>query len=83
MVRGKRTVRASEIGTFLYCRRAWWYQRQGVQPMNQDALDAGSDFHSDHVGQSRSAGLVALAAWAILVSALAYLVYLLISLLVG
>lgn len=55
MAPDRRTVRASEIGAFLFCRRAWWYQRQEVQPGNTDELAAGDDFHQEHSSQARLA----------------------------
>jgi len=73
MVRGKRTVRASEIGTFIYCQRAWWYQRQGFEPINRSELAAGSEFHSAHAGRARSVILMRFAAWVLAIAALVYL----------
>lgn len=61
-----RTIRASEIGAFLYCRRAWWYRAQGVQPENQAELSGGSAFHRRHgrgvisAQMSRLAGVIVL-----------------------
>lgn len=75
MARGKRTIRASEIGAFLYCRRAWWYQRQGFKPMNQEALDAGSDFHDANAGKTQIAVAIRFIAWALLALSLIYLVW--------
>lgn len=75
MGRGKRTIRASEIGTFLYCRRAWWYQRQGFRPMNQVALDAGSEFHNASAKNAQTALLVRVFAWFVLITALGYLLF--------
>jgi len=43
-----RTLRASEIGAYLYCRRAWWYQKNGYQPHNLEDLAAGSLMHARH-----------------------------------
>ena len=43
-----RKVRASELGSFNYCQRAWWYQQQGMPSENQGAMDAGSQEHREH-----------------------------------
>lgn len=43
-----RTVRASEIGSYIYCQRAWWYSVNGVDPQNQEILDHGLKHHQAH-----------------------------------
>jgi hypothetical protein len=43
-----RTIRASEVGTFLYCHRAWWYHKLGNPSSHQVQLEEGSDFHLQH-----------------------------------
>ncbi len=73
MAKGGRTVRASEIGIFVFCQRAWWYQRQGFEPINRSELAAGSEFHSAHAGRARSVILMRIIAWALVLAVLAYL----------
>ncbi len=34
-------IRASDIGSYLYCRRAWRYRKDGVESENQAELAAG------------------------------------------
>lgn len=41
-------IRSSDIGSYLYCRRAWWYKKQGVESINQIELAAGSELHQKH-----------------------------------
>lgn len=43
-----RVIKASELGSFLYCQRAWWYQLQGEPSANQSAMDAGTQAHQNH-----------------------------------
>jgi len=47
-----KVIRASDIGAYLYCRRAWWYRLQGYTPENQAALEQGNQFHQSHGRQA-------------------------------
>ena len=38
-------INASEIGTYLYCRRAWALRKLGVESTNQKDLERGNEFH--------------------------------------
>ncbi|HEY2981813.1 MAG TPA: hypothetical protein VGJ22_11575 [Anaerolineales bacterium] len=42
------TIRASDIGNYLYCRRAWWYRKQGVASENQAEMTGGTVLHQRH-----------------------------------
>lgn len=58
-----RVIRASELGTYAYCARAWWLGAiEGVRPKDVRRLQAGRAVHERH-GQRviLSAGLVRLA----------------------
>lgn len=42
-------IRASEIGQFVFCQRAWWLGTvKGYRPVNEAALDAGTQAHIRH-----------------------------------
>jgi hypothetical protein len=68
-----RTIRASEIGTYLYCQRAWWYQRQGVQSENQAELAGGTELHERHGRSIIAAGCLRVLAYALLLASLVLL----------
>jgi hypothetical protein len=65
-----RTIRASEIGTYLFCQRAWWYQNQGEPSQNQAELSGGSRYHRQHGRRVFHAGLLRAAGWLLLALAL-------------
>ena len=45
----ERVIRASEIGQYVYCPRAWWLNRViGVASENTQALAAGAVVHRRH-----------------------------------
>jgi hypothetical protein len=41
-------IRASEIGTYQFCHRAWWYQLQGFEPDNKADMAGGTEMHEQH-----------------------------------
>jgi hypothetical protein len=65
-----KTIRASEIGSFLYCQRAWWYARQGFDSENQGALELGRTLHERHGQKVMLAGCLSYLAYAFLLLAL-------------
>lgn len=78
-----RTIRASEIGSFLYCRRAWWYQGQGIESANQAEMSAGSQMHRKHGRQVIAAGLLRIIGLVLLLASLFLLAVELTRLLLG
>lgn len=54
----KRVLRASEIGAYVYCARAWWLGAvEGVRPQHARRLQVGQAAHERH-GQSVILGAV-------------------------
>lgn len=43
-----RTIRASEIASYMFCQRAWWYLKSGMPSENTGELVMGSDLHARH-----------------------------------
>lgn len=72
-------IRASEIGTYIYCHRAWWYQKTGHISENQDGFVTGKELHAQHNRQVFYAGILRTSAYLLLILALliitAYLTY--------
>jgi hypothetical protein len=68
-----RTVKASEIGSFLFCQRSWSYQKQGFEPENRAALNAGSEYHASGGKKVAASVLLRWFAWAALLLAVVLL----------
>ncbi len=63
-------IRASEIATYLYCERAWWYQRQGKASQNAQKMAAGTRLHYRHGRAVLRAAMLRLAAYVLILLAL-------------
>lgn len=61
-----RTIRASEIGSYLYCQRAWWYQKRGEPSENQAELASGTEMHYQHGRAVMVTGCIRIAAYVLL-----------------
>ena len=69
-----KTIRASDIGSYLYCRRAWWYRINGQESTNQAELAAGTALHRAHGRTVFAAGAYRVLAMLLLLAALVFLV---------
>jgi CRISPR/Cas system-associated exonuclease Cas4 (RecB family) len=65
-----RTVRASEISAYLFCQRAWWYQKSGQPSQNLGEMTAGSELHYRHGRAALGISCLRAMAYALLLLAL-------------
>jgi CRISPR/Cas system-associated exonuclease Cas4 (RecB family) len=63
-------IKASEIGTYQFCNRAWWYHLQGYEPENQAELAGGSEIHEKHSRVVVASNCLQVIAYAILLLAI-------------
>ncbi len=69
MARG-RLIRASEIGEYVYCRRAWWLHHvQGYTPTGRERRERGTALHVRHAWRVRMSGVLAAIGLALLLLA--------------
>jgi hypothetical protein len=68
-----KTIRASDIGSYLFCARAWSYRQQGVESTNQVEMNAGTELHRQHGRTVLTSGLTRTLAVILLLVALALL----------
>jgi CRISPR/Cas system-associated exonuclease Cas4 (RecB family) len=67
-------IRSSDIGNYLYCRRAWWYKKQGFESENQAELAAGTEIHRQHGRKVIASNLTRSLGWILFFLALIVLV---------
>lgn len=53
-----KVIRSSEIGSYLFCKRAWWYARKGAVSGNRAEMRAGTALHERHGRQVVASGLL-------------------------
>jgi len=69
-----KTIRASEISSYCFCQRAWWYQLQGFESENQAELSGGSELHTQHGRLVKLAGSLNTLATGLLILAIVALI---------
>jgi len=65
-----RKIRASDISSFLYCQRAWWYRQQGISSENVEQLAGGRDLHERHGRAVLASGIIRSLAYLLLLAGL-------------
>jgi CRISPR/Cas system-associated exonuclease Cas4 (RecB family) len=68
-----RTIRASEVGSYLFCARSWWYRQQGMESTNRAEMIAGAELHRKHGRMVIASGLTRILAVILLLVALVLL----------
>jgi CRISPR/Cas system-associated exonuclease Cas4 (RecB family) len=71
----QRVIRASEIGAYVYCHRAWWLRTVGgIEPADRARFDHGIEAHHRHGSRVRLARVLVVVGLALVVVALLMLV---------
>ena len=71
----QRVIRASEIGAYVYCHRAWWLRTVGgIEPDDRARFDRGIEAHHRHGTRVRLARVLLFVAVALIVAALLMLI---------
>jgi CRISPR/Cas system-associated exonuclease Cas4 (RecB family) len=65
-----RKIRASDISTYLFCERAWWFRQQGIETSNISELAAGRNWHHRHGRAVLASGLLRALAYLMLLAGL-------------
>jgi hypothetical protein len=66
-------IRASEVGTDLYCARAWAYAQKGIESDHQSEMASGSELHRLHGRRVLASRLLRTLALVLLLAALVLL----------
>jgi hypothetical protein len=66
-----RIIRASELVTYAYCQRAWWYLTKGIPSANAGWLDAGKMTHERHAREVVILGLLRWAGYGLILCGMA------------
>ena len=69
-----KVIRSSDIGSYLYCRRAWMYRQQGFESDNQTELASGTELHRVHGRKVMASGISRTLGFILLLAALVLLV---------
>lgn len=67
-------IRASEVGEYVYCARAWWLRRvAGLEPSGRERREFGTVLHRRHGRVVAGSGALLLVAAALLIAAVMFL----------
>jgi CRISPR/Cas system-associated exonuclease Cas4 (RecB family) len=68
-------IRASEVGEYVYCARAWWLHRvAGEEPTGHERRERGVELHARHGQQVIGSSLLLWLAVLLLIAAIVMLV---------
>lgn len=65
-----RVIKASELGSFRYCQRAWWYQFKGYTNENTSQFNFGKEKHSQYARGVNAAAIFKILALLSVIAAL-------------